>query len=167
MARAKILTNISLVFWSIWWHQKNISKLTDLYQPFNILKKWRNMSCQCTEIRTATFSTHFPFLSLSRLFSQVHISFTRDTTLFLSLWNHINFLLLPSLLHSCLECNLKMTSSHCKRQKELVLGKRKRMREICLGDLGEFLQPLSKNFTFLLPSLKTRCQNLIWNISQK
>ena len=30
-ARAEILTNISLFFWSIWRHQKDISKLTDLY----------------------------------------------------------------------------------------------------------------------------------------
>ena len=29
-ARAEILTKISLVFWSIWRHQNNISKLTDL-----------------------------------------------------------------------------------------------------------------------------------------
>ena len=29
-ARVEILTNISFVFWSIWRHQKDISKLTDL-----------------------------------------------------------------------------------------------------------------------------------------
>ena len=30
VARAEIFTKISLVFWSLWWHQKGISKLTDL-----------------------------------------------------------------------------------------------------------------------------------------
>ena len=30
-AGAEILKTISLVFWSKWWHQKDISKLTDLY----------------------------------------------------------------------------------------------------------------------------------------
>ena len=31
-ARAEILENFSLIFWEIWKHQKDILKLTDLYE---------------------------------------------------------------------------------------------------------------------------------------
>ena len=37
-ARAEILTKISLFFWSIWRHQKDISKLTDLYHCYCLLR---------------------------------------------------------------------------------------------------------------------------------
>ena len=35
-ARAEILEKISLVFWKIWRHQKDILKLTDLYKELDL-----------------------------------------------------------------------------------------------------------------------------------
>ena len=40
-ASAEILTKIVLLFWSIWRHQKDISKLTDLYHKVYFLSKWQ------------------------------------------------------------------------------------------------------------------------------